>query len=45
MKVIGIKYMKHWKQPLRGFQQNKFYDIITLADFLAKNWYRPATLL
>ena len=39
------KYMKHRKHALRGFLQNRFYDTLTLADFLGKNWYRPTTLL
>ena len=46
--------MKHWKQPLKGFLQNRFYDNLTMmlqknsretADYLGKNWYRTATLL
>ena len=37
--------MKHRKHALRGFLQNRFYDTLTLADFLGKNWYRPTTLL
>ena len=47
--------MKHRKQPLRGFLQNRFYDTLALkqmlqkitesADFLGKNCCKPATLL
>ena len=42
-KETKIKYMKHQKQPRRGFLQNRFYDTLTLKEMLQKylwtSWY------
>ena len=35
-KETKSKYMKHWKQSLKGFLQDRFYDTLTLKQMHQK---------